>query len=222
MPEAGTLLAIGGHEDLTGARQILRAVARLLLGRPLALVTSASTHPDAYVDRYTTAFADLAVTVLPLDLDGDPASLLAQCGGVFLTGGKQERLLRRLHESGVAELIRGLHESGGVVAGTSAGASVLTDRMILSDADDLRVGPGLALAAGAIIDQHFSQRDRADRLRAALALEPGHIGIGIDEDTAVQWSDETLTVLGTGTVTIMNGSERVLLPGQTFEFAQIQ
>ena len=122
MSDPGALLAIGGHEDRVGRRDILRLIARHLAGRPLALITAGSNHPDGYADQYRTAFGDLGVTVIPVPLDPmEGARALERAGGVCLSGGKQVRLVSRINEFGFAGHIRRIHASGGIVAIASVG-----------------------------------------------------------------------------------------------------
>ena len=247
MSDPGALLAIGGHEDRAGRREILRLVARHLAGRPLGLITAGSNHPDGYADQYRTAFGDLGVTVIPVPLDPtEGAQTLELAGGVFLSGGKQVRLVSRINEFGFADHIRRIHASGGIVAGTSAGASALADCMIVEGpgesspaGDALTLGHALDLVDGLIIDQHFAERGRSGRLRAAVALAPDHLGVGIDEDTAIEIRDGAFTVHGSGAVTLIDARAaqaqageagrpatirdavlHVLAAGDTFEFAQ--
>ena len=202
MPERGAILAIGGHEDRVGERTILRHVSARLGGRPLALITAASRNPDGYVATYRSAFADLGVEVV--ELPGDRAAaraVLERAGGAFMTGGSQLRLTHHLRATGIIDDLVRLRDDGGIVAGTSAGASAMADRMIVRGpgrrspgTDDLRLGDGLGLVTGVIIDQHFAERGRAGRLRAAVA----------DEDTAVEFSAGSLSVHGSGAVTVID------------------
>jgi cyanophycinase len=83
-----------------------------------------------------------------------------------------------------------------------------------------RVGEGFGLLPGVVVDQHFSQRHRLDRLLGVLASNPHYVGLGIDEQTAVEVHGHTLSVLGDQTVRLCwpgSGKEqvRVLKPGQT-------
>jgi cyanophycinase len=68
----------------------------------------------------------------------------------------------------------------------------------------VRTGPGLGLLAGVLIDMHFGERGRLPRLLSAVALEPDHIGIGIDENTAVLVEGDRFEVLGTGVATVLD------------------
>jgi cyanophycinase len=89
-----------------------------------------------------------------------------------------------------------------VIAGTSAGATALGTTMILGgDARSrLLTGPGLGLVPEVIVDMHFTERRRLPRLVAAIRWQPSHLGIGIDEDTAILIGCRRFDVLGQGTV----------------------
>ena len=65
---------------------------------------------------------------------------------------------------------------------------------------------GLGLVQGAIVDQHFAQRNRYGRLLSLVAQSPGLLGIGVDEDTAAVVRGSHLEVVGRGAVTIFDGS----------------
>jgi cyanophycinase len=68
--------------------------------------------------------------------------------------------------------------------------------------------PGLGLLEEVIVDQHFRQRNRLGRLVAAISYNPGMIGLGVDEDTAAFIGpDDTLTVYGTGGITVVDPAE---------------
>jgi cyanophycinase len=70
----------------------------------------------------------------------------------------------------------------------------------------VHTGPGLTLLPGVLVDMHFTERGRFQRLLSAVALEPTHLGVGIDEDTAVLVKDDRFEVLGTGAVTVLDAS----------------
>jgi cyanophycinase len=108
--------------------------------------------------------------------------------------------------------LRELFSEGRVIAGTSAGASVMCETMLIggpgeqshrSDSD-LAMAPGLGFFRDAIIDQHFAERGRMGRLLGAVARNPRNLGIGIDENTAVIVEGEAFTVLGAGAVYVLD------------------
>ena len=135
----GTLIIIGGHEDREGERVILREVARRLNGGRLVVATVASHEPEGYFETYRRAFADLGVTDMaelyvhdrPETLDGRLARALDGAAGVFFTGGDQLRISSQIGDTPVERRVREIHEAGGVVAGTSAGASVMSETMLV-------------------------------------------------------------------------------------------
>ena len=134
---------------------------------------------------------------------------------IFLTGGNQLRLSTTLGGTPVAKLIRRRNAQGAVVAGTSAGAAFLSEHMVATGeegatphAGSVTLSPGLGLTNRVIIDQHFRQRDRLGRLLTALAYNPFAIGLGLDEDTAAFIGpDNTLDVVGTGAITVVDPAE---------------
>jgi cyanophycinase len=75
---------------------------------------------------------------------------------------------------------------------------------MLAGTRELRLGEGLGLLPGLMIDQHFAQRDRLPRLRAALTRRPGIDGIGIDEDTALVIRGGQARVIGSGEVWMLD------------------
>ena len=94
-------------------------------------------------------------------------------------------------------LLKELCNRGAFIVGTSAGASVMSDTMIVQGEDEesprkctLKMSPGLGLVKNIIIDQHFAQRGRIGRLLTGIAQNPEVLGIGIDENTAIIVSDK--------------------------------
>ncbi|MDQ2845670.1 MAG: cyanophycinase [Actinomycetota bacterium] len=222
---AGVVMPIGGAEDKLGRMTILREVVRLAGGpQPrIVVLATASSLGDEISHAYLRLFANLGAE----DVQGlrpesrpqaaDPAVVAAidQATGVFMTGGNQTKLATLIVGTPVGDAIVRAHQRGAVVAGTSAGASICALHMVSfgsgGSTPKFRVGQvseGLGLVRNAIIDQHFTQRNRFGRLLALIAANPGQLGIGIDEDTAAIISpDGRLEVKGRGVVTIFDGSE---------------
>lgn len=166
----------------------------------------------------------------------DPVNLekVRRATAVFLSGGDQRRLVRLLTKPDGSDTpllaeIRNLRARGGLIAGTSAGASAqsetmlavsgLPDMMIDEGLDTLDYGittnsaqRGLLISRGfgffkhGIIDQHFYQfRGRLGRLARATAETGVPVGFGIDENTAlVVQSNGKIRVVGTGFVTVVD------------------
>lgn len=226
MPEpettgTGPLFIIGGHEDKEGDRDILKAIARELGGGKLVLCTVASHEPDGYLEMYRQAFADLDVgEIVELYVDERTESshsrVAEKChdaAGIFFTGGDQLRISSHMGCTPVEDEVRRAFERGAVIAGTSAGASVMSETMLVNGAGgssfrigDLHMAPGLGLLRDVLIDQHFAERGRHGRLLGAVAHNPRLLGLGIDENTAAVVRGNALQVLGQGAVTVIDGS----------------
>jgi cyanophycinase len=147
-------------------------------------------------------------------LDAVGADILKEAAGIFFTGGDQLRISSQIGDTPIEQLVREMRARGAVVAGTSAGASVMSETMLVRGTSqeshrigDLHMAPGLGLIPDVIIDQHFAERGRIGRLLGAVAQNPRVLGIGIDEDTAIVVEDDQFTVIGAGAVCIVDGSE---------------
>ncbi|HEY0776939.1 MAG TPA: cyanophycinase [Gemmatirosa sp.] len=221
---AGTLVIIGGHEDKKDDRLILRALAERAQDGALVVVTAASNLPDELWGDYEPVFRDLGVRdVRHLHVDTredarDPERVRVLDGAsvVFFTGGNQLKLTSQLGDTPVYQSVRELYERGGCVAGTSAGASVVTETMLVTGdsaasprvADAVVMAPGFGFLPGVIVDQHFAERGRIGRLIGAVAQNPRILGIGIDENTAIVCDGHRgFTVLGAGGVYVLDGRD---------------
>lgn len=221
----GPLLLIGGAEDKVGSRKILNRFVQLAGGRQarIVVVATASSFQDLVGQRYVKLFTSLNVARVEMLQVRDrtqaqqekPLAQLRRATGIFLTGGDQLKLTAVLGGTPVAQAIRQCHLAGCVVAGTSAGASAAAEHMMAYGATGIpprkammQFAPGLGLISGVVIDQHFGARGRAGRLMTAVAHNPDLLGVGLDEDTAVEIDSQgLLTVLGRGSVMIVDGTE---------------
>lgn len=217
----GTLIAIGGHEDKKGERTILRCIGEALEGGKLVVATVASHEPEGYFDAYVDAFRQLNVTDLvelyveerAEALDPQKLRLLEGAAGIFFTGGDQLRIASLLGDTPMEHRVREIYESGGIIAGTSAGASMMSDTMLVQGSSreshrigDLHLAAGLGLIRDVIIDQHFAERGRIGRLLGAVSQNPRVLGIGIDEDTAIVVRGPEFEVIGRGAAYIVDGA----------------
>jgi cyanophycinase len=222
----GVLMPIGGAEDKLDDMVILSEFVRLAGGEDarIAIVPTASSIESAGL-RYKAIFLGMGVESAEVAYIGSredanaPASveLVEQATGIFLTGGNQMRLSAIIGGTRFEEMVRQRNNAGVVVAGTSAGASILSAHMVALGASGptpkLRMAQmfaGFGLISNVIIDQHFRQRDRIGRLLSLVASNPGLLGIGIDEDTAAVIDDHgLLRVIGRHSLTIVDGSHMV-------------
>jgi cyanophycinase len=139
---------------------------------------------------------------------------------IFISGGDQSRFMSVVLNTPVMDAIHEAYENGSVIAGTSAGAAVMSKKMITGnqkkhpepeagfttiEAENIEITEGLGLLGNVIIDQHFIKRQRLNRLVAASIENPEELCVGIDESTAIVVNGKTASVTGTGQViTIRN------------------
>lgn len=220
----GALVIIGGAEDRSGDCKILRAFLRLAGGRTaqIVILTAATSEPQEAGETYIDLFSRLgAASVLAVDTRSpndanhvNAVRALGQATGIFFTGGDQSRIVERIQGTLLEDAIRMRYAEGAVIAGTSAGAAIMPDVMILRGdsetsprGDAVTLGAGLGFVSGILVDQHFAQRGRLGRLLTALLLKPATIGVGVDENTALIVQGDEFEVLGEGAVTVVDESE---------------
>ena len=220
----GTLIIVGGHEDKKEERLILRAVAERAGSGRLVVATVASTKPDELWQTYEPLFRRLGARhVYHLNVESreeakseQKVRILDDATVVFFTGGDQLKITSQLGDTPIYSRLRDFYERGGTIAGTSAGASVVCETMMVSGSGSesqriggsLQMAPGLGFLPGVIVDQHFAERGRIGRLTAAVAQNPRILGIGIDEDTAIVCDPKhCFRVLGSGAVYVVDGSD---------------
>jgi cyanophycinase len=217
------LIIIGGREDKEGDRAILREVARRTGHGRLVVATIASEVPGELWQDYERTFRSLGVRHLShLHVDSR-AEAMANNGyarafedarAVFFTGGDQLKITSQIGDTPIYQRIVDLYDAGGTICGTSAGASAMSETMLVGGVgershrvgDSIHMAPGLGLLSGVIIDQHFAERGRIGRLIGAVAQNPRILGIGIDENTAiVAEGGRQFEVLGEGAVYVIDG-----------------
>jgi cyanophycinase len=221
----GLIMAIGGAEDKVRERLILRRFVAASGGTEARIVVlaTASEVPETG-ERYSELFAGMgaaAVDVLrirnredAIEAGREDYDAVEAATGFFMTGGSQLRISSALGGTALAAALRRRQVEGMVVAGTSAGAAVLSRHMISMGESGgtprrrlVQMAQGLGFTPDLVVDQHFRRRDRLGRLLTALSYNPEPLGVGVDEDTAAMIdADGVLTVLGSGAVTVVDAS----------------
>jgi cyanophycinase len=217
-------MAIGGAEDKFRERAILSTFLTLA-GRHearIAIIPTASSIETAG-ERYKAIFLELGARSAHIAYihdrahANDPAcaGTFTEATGIFMTGGNQLRLSTKIGGTLVEQQIKRRWKSGAVIAGTSAGASILSSHMVAFGTSGptprqrmAQMVAGFGLVEHTVIDQHFRQRDRTGRLLSMIAGSPSLLGIGVDEDTAAVFGpDGTIDVIGRHSITIIDGSK---------------
>lgn len=220
----GRLIVIGGAEDKEGDMDILKRFVELAGGDKARIVVCSSPSEEAEeaAERYREVFERIGVadvTGAPIEErnEADVPELLdavKRATGVFFTGGDQLRLTALIAGTHFSESIRDrLFHDGLIVAGTSAGAAAMSSVMLIGGSNegsvrraDVSLSPGLGLWRDTVVDTHFNQRGRVSRLMTVFAHNPQVLGIGLDENTAVEVElGVRFTVLGENAVMVFNG-----------------
>lgn len=131
--------------------------------------------------------------------------------GIWFTGGRSARLVDAYAGTVALDRFRAVLARGGVIGGSSAGASIQAGYLVRGDPFDIREimaegrERGFGFLEGVAVDPHFNQRGRHPDLSALRRRHPRLIGLGVDENTAILVRGATLTVLGRGCVAIYDG-----------------
>lgn len=233
----GTLIAIGGNEQKKlkkteesfqshfGEGFILQDIINNSeVSKPkIEVITTASEIPGIVGKKYKETFLRLGVEdVGILDIrernQADQSSTLNRIGNadiILFSGGDQSRISRIIKDTLTHTLLQKRYQNEKfTIAGTSAGAVVMSEEMIsggrngtIIRKNDLKMGKGLGLMREIIFDSHFIKRHRFGRLAEAVAMYPDKLGVGLGEDTGVIVRDgNILEIIGSGMVVIFEGS----------------
>lgn len=224
--ELGDLVIIGGGNR---GPEIMNKIFELAGGPDarIVIIPNASSDPVDAADYYKNEFTEMGMTdVRPMVLykgsvdDQANLDLLEEATAVYFSGGDQSRLTDLMIGTKLLEELHDLYNNGALLAGTSAGAAVMSKIMItgnelINDDEDrpynmIRSGniesvEGFGFIKECIIDQHFIKRKRMNRLHTLVLENPSYLGIGIDEGTAI-WvkPDGTAEVIGDSDVMTFN------------------
>lgn len=158
-------------------------------------------------------------------LNSEKLEMLINASLIYISGGSQGRFMDSVRNTNVFDAIHDAYNRGAMIAGTSAGAAVQSKLMITGDqkkhpvytgyfetieADNMILKEGLGLIESIIVDQHFIQRQRLNRLIAVILENPSKIGVGIDESTAIHVMGDSAKVYGVSQVIVLeNPSDEI-------------
>lgn len=214
----GSLFIIGGGNRSDALMQELLQAAELKNSDYIIVLPMASEQPDAGFDYFCKQMNRLTgASIRNFDYkkhdvsDATWADSLAKAKLIYILGGDQSRFMKVVLHTPVYTAIHKAYVNGAMIAGTSAGAAVMSRYMItgqqLRDSvyketfdklwdQNIEFTEGLGLLQHTIIDQHFLKRNRYNRLVSALADKPGYTCVGIDESTAIIVRGNKATVAG--------------------------
>ncbi len=215
-PENGSLLLIGGGGI---GEEIFNEFVSLLGGfdSRLVIVPTAQDPGDIDISYIQEQWENLgfdSISVLhtthrTVANSNEFISVLKNAKGIWFTGGRQWRLVDAYMNTKAFDEFHKLLERGGVIAGSSAGASIQASFLVrgaeagnnLVIAPELEHREGFGFLKKCGVDQHIDTRDRWTDLYEVINYDPTLLGIGLCESTAIVVKGDTLEVFGSKNVT---------------------
>jgi cyanophycinase len=221
-PANGTLLLIGGNAD---DKVFLPKFKQLVGGkeRPIIIIPTArskkTVQQENFFEKHIRRFRKFGFTNVSMlhtrsreEADSEKfVEPLRQAKGVWIMGGRQWRLVDAYHNTLThLELISLLHR-GGVIAGSSAGATIQGSFLVRGDTkkNTIMVGDhkkSFAFIENVAVDQHLIPRNRHFDMFEVLERYPELLGIGLDENTGIIVNKDTFRVTGENYVAIYDGT----------------
>jgi cyanophycinase len=228
---SGKLFIIGGGNRTVDMMNELVDLAGIRSSGYAYILPMASATPDSSIiwtkedfvgtgARKVTGFNFQRGAILPkVQLDS-----LKNARLIFISGGDQDRFMSVILNTPVMDAIHQAYKNGAVIAGTSAGAAVMSKKMITGnqkkhpdiesgfvsiESDNVEIKEGLGFLTDVIIDQHFVKRQRLNRLVAASIENPEQLCVGIDESTAIVVDGDYATVTGISSVVVIRNNDKI-------------
>lgn len=230
--QKGSLFIIGGGDRTKALMEAMMQTAQLKSTDHIAILPMSGAQPDTsffYIKQDLEMVCSNTVSFLNFTKDkvDNKAWLdsLKKAKLIFITGGDQSRFMKAVLNTAVFDAIHYAYNNGATIAGTSAGAAVMSKYMVTGNQlrgdtvyhatfdrlwkDNIEFEEGLGLLDSIIIDQHFVVRSRYNRMISALAAYPSFTCIGIDEATAIIVHGNKIQVAGESQVIVMQQPKHV-------------
>ena len=221
----GKLYIIGGGKRPVDMVQEMVELSGVDTAGYIAVLPMSSSEPDTAFYYSKRQFTRVGIeNVFNFHVDsgkvhtGSRLDSLKQAKLIYISGGTQSKFMNVVLNTPLHEAIRQAYQNGSVIAGTSAGAAVMSQKMITGnefkhpeytgdfrtiEANNMEIKEGLGLIEKAIIDQHFIWRMRMNRLITVAIEHPGYTCIGIDESTAIVVEGDSARVTGVSQVVVI-------------------
>jgi cyanophycinase len=221
----GKLFIIGGGNRSDQLMRQLLTVSSLQKKDYIVVLPMSSEEPDSAYIYFKKQVEKLTPNpIVMLNFNKQTASnpvlvdSLQKAKLIFISGGDQSRFMAVVSNTPVYKAIHQAYQNGSTISGTSAGAAVMCEYMITGNQkleskytatfdniryDNIEIAEGLGLIKNVIIDQHFLKRSRYNRLLSGLVEFPTHIGIGIDESTAIIVRNKEIEIVGESEVIVI-------------------
>lgn len=220
----GKLFIIGGGDREDALNRSMIEASGVEAGGYIAVLPMASSVPDSSFIwfeeeiRHVTQVPCFNFSLTEKDyVNAVRLDSLRNAKLIFICGGDQSRFMDLVRNTTIHDAILAAFQNGATIAGTSAGAAMMSKVMITGDQEyaeeyegtyrrlwqgNAKYSAGLGMLDSTIIDQHFVARSRYNRLLTALCDYPGMMGVGIDESTAILVEGKKATVVGASQVLV--------------------
>ncbi|KRD12608.1 cyanophycinase [Flavobacterium sp. Root901] len=228
----GKLFIIGGGDRSDELMKQVLNTAELSKKDYIVVLPMSSEEPDSSFIFFKTQMVKLTTNpIVMLNFNKETAQnkkltdSVQNAKLIFISGGDQTRFMSVVHNTPIKTAIQKAYQNGSTISGTSAGAAVMSEKMITGNQklqkeytgtfssiryDNLETSEGLGLLKTAVIDQHFLKRNRYNRLLSALIEFPALTGIGIDEATAIIVRNNQIEVAGESEVIVVKNPKGIL------------
>ncbi|WP_413998635.1 cyanophycinase [Flavobacterium sp. W1B] len=227
----GKLFIIGGGNRSDTLMTHLLSISKLDPKDYIVVLPMSSEEPDSAYIYFKDQLKKLTSNpIVMLNFDKKTATnqkwtdSLQKAKLIFISGGDQTRFMNVVSNTPIKTAIHQAYQNGSTISGTSAGAAVMCEHMITGNQkldtvysgtfdnirhNNLETTEGLGLIKNVIIDQHFLKRSRYNRLLSALVEFPTHIGIGIDESTAIIVRNKEIEITGESEVIVVKNPKGI-------------
>lgn len=232
----GKLFIIGGGKRPAEMIDTLAKMANLNSKNYALVLPFASSEPDTSAFYGKKQFSALGYSNVRCLLDSLPQkyakSLLDSVRSaslIYITGGDQNKFMHTVKNTPLFDALHFAYKNGAIIAGTSAGAAIMSHKMITGNqhnetvysgeyptiqANNIELAEGMGFVKNIIVDQHFIKRSRMNRLIAVAAENPNTLCLGIDESTAVLIENNKATVFGMSQVIALKSVEKAQVKNQ--------
>lgn len=226
----GNLFIIGGGEKTEGLMKSMLNVAGVTQKDYVIILPMSSEMPDSAIIWAKEDFASVGITNVvgfnftkngPVRQSQIDTMLKAKL--IFISGGDQSRFMGIVGKGPIYKAIHDAYKNGSTIAGTSAGAAVMSKKMLTGnnlkhpdfdgkypsiEPQNIELAEGLGMTDKLIVDQHFIKRQRLNRLISVSLENPAETCVGIDESTAIIVSGNTVTVTGENQVVVLRNPQK--------------
>lgn len=229
----GKLFIIGGGKRPIEMIQSMVQLSGTDTSGYIVVLPMASGTPDTAAYYSKKQFIELGLkNVFALnfqsidDMTKERLDSVSNASLIYISGGDQNKFMKIVANSALFATIHHAYQKGSVIAGTSAGAAVMSKKMITGnefkhpeytgnyrtiESENIEIGKGLGLINNAIIDQHFVKRMRMNRLISTCLENPNENCIGIDESTAIYIEGNKVKVYGKSQVIVLKNKSTTTL-----------